>query len=411
MFPKPPHQRATTMSHTNQSFFAADIPMDDLLERDPVSHDMSPVLNILRGKRVLVTGAGGSIGSEIVNSILKCEPEQVLALDHDETHLHDASRTWNNAHVEPILCDIRDLNALKRVADRYQPEVVFHAAAHKHVPILEQFPDEAAKTNVLGTANLLSVCEQVNTSFFVLISTDKAVDPTSAMGASKRFAELLVQAAADRTGKPYSVVRFGNVLGSRGSVIPTFVDQIRRGGPVTVSDRRMERYFMTIPEAADLVLQSAALSIGGETFVLDMGDPVKIVDLAEGLIRKFGLEPGQDIEITFTGTRPGEKFSEVLSQTPLEPSGHPRIGVTWPSHPTATAIAAYLDNLRDLLDRGERDPVRALLDEVASSQWTSLQQEHVPPLATVAHLARVDDDTARADQLSRTVRVASAGVG
>lgn len=375
--------------------------MEDLLQRDPFVHDMAPVMNLIKGKRVLVTGAGGSIGSEIVNSILKCEPSIVLALDHDETHLHDANRVWKSSVVQSVLCDIRDVSALERMAERHRPEIVFHAAAHKHVPILEQFPEEAAKTNVVGTANVLRVAEANNTEFFVLVSTDKAVSPTSAMGASKRFAELLVQSAAMRTGRPYSVVRFGNVLGSRGSVIPTFLDQIRSGGPVTVSDARMERYFMTVPEAADLVLQSAALSVGEEIFVLDMGNPVKIVDLAEGLIRKCGLEPGRDIEVVFTGTRPGEKFSEVLSDEPLEPSGHPRIGVTTPPHPSGPVINAYLETLRDLIAEADPHAVRALLDEVSGTVWTASQlgvdsdsvslnrlDELVPTDTSVLHHAR-----------------------
>jgi FlaA1/EpsC-like NDP-sugar epimerase len=370
-------------SDTGRVLPARQVQMEELLWRETVSHDTSGVGEILAGKRVLVTGAGGSIGTEIVKALLRCNPGAVIALDHDETHLHDAMRTWDSNLVVPNLCDIRDAKALRRLIIAEEPAVVFHAAAHKHVPILEQFPDEAAKTNVLGTANLIDAAAGLPTERFILISTDKAVNPTSAMGASKRFAELLVQRADRLVETRFSVVRFGNVLGSRGSVIPTFVDQIAQGGPVTVCDPRMERYFMTIPEAAELVLHAAALSQGGEVFVLDMGDPVKIVDLAERLIRMAGKQP-DEIGIIFTGTRPGEKLTEVLSREPLRSTSHERINTAMPRSPSGLVMDDALELLRELVDSGDRDAIRGLMDTVARDDRTQRRKDSPAPDAVTS---------------------------
>jgi FlaA1/EpsC-like NDP-sugar epimerase len=349
---------------------ARDLQIVDLLPRPPVSTDLRPVGAILENKRVLVTGAGGSIGAEIVQQVLEAGPKLVLALDNDETHLFNAGLQWSSDTVKPVLGDIRDLGALRRLVELYRPEVIFHAAAHKQVPLLESFPQEAAKTNVLGTANLLDALAETDVEEFVLISTDKAVDPTSAMGASKRFAELLVQSAAsDGRAGMYSAVRFGNVLGSRGSVVPTFMHQIQQGGPVTLSDPEMERYFMTVSEAVQLVLQASAIAAGGEVFVLDMGEPVRIEDLARRMIRLAGLVPGRDIEVQVVGARPGEKIREVLSAHPLEPSGHPKIGVTVPRFPDTETLRSSLRMLGGLIDRDDLRGIRSLLDAMAWQNW------------------------------------------
>jgi len=346
------------------------IELSDLLPRATVETDLSPVAAMLSGHRILVTGAGGSIGSEIVRQCLAFDDTYVIAVDNDETHLHDAVADWgaDDAVLQPVLCDIRDKSRLDQVFEATRPHVVFHAAAHKHVPILEHSPSEAVKTNVLGTSNLLSAVEKFSVDRFVLISTDKAVDPSSVMGATKRVAEMLAQAAASRAnGTIFTAVRFGNVLGSRGSVVPTFVRQIQSGGPVTVTDPRMTRYFMTVPEAVQLVLQSAALATGGEVFVLDMGEPVRIMDLASRLIRLSGLVPGRDIQIDITGMRPGEKLEEVLSDGPLAPSTHPKINKASIGFPDESVLLDELDHLRDLADSGASEEVASAIHRLARS--------------------------------------------
>ena len=288
--------------------------IEDLLGRQQVSTNLDSVRAMLAGQTVLITGAGGSIGSEIARQALTAGPRKVVMLDHDETHLHDIAGELTGP-FEVVLADIRHRDRIHAVFAEHRPGVVFHAAAHKHVPVLETFPLEAAYTNVLGTANVLEAAIASGTPRFVLISTDKAVRPSSVMGASKRVCEQLL---VDRTpaGSAFCAVRFGNVVGSRGSVIPTFVKQIEAGGPVTVTDPRMTRYFMTIPEAVQLVLQAATMSradTDAEVFMLDMGEPVNIKALAERMIRLSGRIPGKDVEIHITGIRPGEKLAEELS--------------------------------------------------------------------------------------------------
>ncbi len=295
-----------------------DVQIEDLLRREPVRIDAVAVTELLRGKRVLVTGGGGSIGSELCRQILCCEPARLIALGHGENSIfeiveelrtaypHDASR------IVPVIAGIRFPERIRCVFEEQRPEIVFHAAAHKHVPLMEENPGEAITNNVMGTRIVVNAALATGVERFVLISTDKAVNPTNIMGASKRAAELLVYQAARRSGKPYVAVRFGNVLGSRGSVLHTFRRQIAAGGPVTVTHPEMRRYFMTIPEAVQLVLQAAVLGRGGEVFVLDMGEPVKIVDLARDLIELSGLKVGRDIDIRFVGLRPGEKLFEEL---------------------------------------------------------------------------------------------------
>ena len=335
--------------------------IEDLLGRTPVPTDLEAVRRSIEGRRVLVTGAGGSIGSEICRQVSTMGPAQLVLLDHDETHLHDTAATLTS-RAEQALVDIFDREAVFETFERYLPEVVFHAAAHKHVPVLEEHPLEASKTNVLGTRNVVDAASSVGTRRFVQISTDKAVHPSSVMGASKRLAEQTVLAHAP-VGGAYCTVRFGNVLGSRGSVIPTFARQIALGGPVTVTDPRMTRFFMSVEEAVQLVLQSSVLSEGGEIFMLEMGVPVKIIDLAERMIRLSGCQVGIDIPIEITGMRPGEKLNEVLS-TPDEEilaTSHPYINRLVPTRAPESVFAAELEELELATLRRDKVVVRNLL--------------------------------------------------
>lgn len=302
------------------------VQIEDLLRREPVQTDIDAVRQLLAGRRVMVTGGGGSIGSELCRQILRCAPEELVVLGHGENSIFEICNELNRQsklemplssdspqpRISAVIADIRFPDRIHAVFRQYRPQVVFHAAAHKHVPLMEDNPTEAVGNNILGTRNLLEAAVAVGVERFVMISTDKAVKPTSIMGASKRVAELLVHQTAARLGKPYVAVRFGNVLGSRGSVVLTFKQQIAAGGPVTVTHPEMKRFFMTIPEAVQLVLQASVLGQGGEVFMLDMGEPVKIVDLARDLIELSGLEVGRDIDIAFTGMRPGEKLFEEL---------------------------------------------------------------------------------------------------
>jgi len=335
--------------------------IEDLLGRTPVPTDLESVRRSLEGLRVLVTGAGGSIGSEICRQVAGMDPRELVLLDHDETHLHDTAATISGP-TEQALVDIFDREAVFEAFEHYRPDVVFHAAAHKHVPVLEQHPVEAAKTNVLGTLNVVDASAVVGTARFVQISTDKAVHPSSVMGASKRLAEQTVLAHAPEGGA-YCTVRFGNVLGSRGSVIPTFARQIAQGGPVTVTDPRMTRFFMSVEEAVQLVLQASVLSEGGEIFMLEMGVPVKIIDLAERMIRLSGCQVGIDIPIEITGMRPGEKLNEVLSTPDEEILGtsHPYVNRLVPIRAPADTFAAELEELEMATLKRDKETVRTLL--------------------------------------------------
>ena len=294
------------------------VDIEDLLGRDPVKLDTTAVREYLAGKIVLITGAGGSIGSEIVRQVAKMQPKKLLLLGKGENSIYEISQELkiNSPEVKtvPIIADIRDKERIKAIMDYFEPQVVFHAAAHKHVPLMEYQPAEAVRNNILGTKVVADEAVAHNVETFVMISTDKAVNPTSVMGCTKRVAEMYVQSMNKNSGTRFVAVRFGNVLGSRGSVIPLFKKQIAKGGPVTVTHPDMKRYFMTIPEASQLVLQAGAMAKGGEVFVLDMGEPVRIYDLAKDLITLSGLMPDKDIEIKITGLRPGEKlFEELLS--------------------------------------------------------------------------------------------------
>ena len=306
-----------------------EVKVEDLLGREPVSVDFEKIRAFIQGRCVLVTGAGGSIGSELVRTVLQFEPAKLLALDIDETELfYLANRIKaEGGRLEPVVADIRDRAKMKRIFEYCRPQVVIHSAAYKHVPMLEDFPEEAIKTNVLGTKILAELAMEFGAEKFVNISTDKAINPTSVMGSSKRIGEELLRAMSRRNGTRFISVRFGNVLGSRGSVIPLFEEQIKRGGPVTVTHPEMKRYFMATSEAVMLVLQAAAAGEGGEVFILDMGEPIRIIDLAREMIRLSGYEPDVDIPIVFTGVRPGEKlFEELLgAEEGSEPTEHPKI--------------------------------------------------------------------------------------
>lgn len=295
-----------------------DIAIEDLLRRAPSEINISEIAAYLTGKNVIITGAGGSIGSEICRQILPFQPKALLLLGHGENSIFNIHQelqrnpALGNTKLIPIITDIQDYDKLLKLFKSYKIDIVFHAAAHKHVPLMELNPEEAVKNNVIGTKNIVEVSHLTKIERFVMISTDKAVNPTSVMGASKRVAEKILKCYARRSSTRFVAVRFGNVLGSRGSVIPMFKQQIENGGPVTITHPNMIRYFMTIPEASKLVIQAGAYGKGGEVFILDMGEPVRIVDLAEDLIRLTGLEVGRDIEIKFTGVRPGEKLYEEL---------------------------------------------------------------------------------------------------
>jgi len=293
-----------------------EIQLEDLLRREPVQLNLNKISGYIQDKTILVSGAGGSIGSELCRQISRFSPEALVLVEYSENNLFqielELKEIFPDLTIYPELVDIKDRERLQKVFKQYQPQVVFHAAAFKHVPMMERHPHSALRNNVVGTKNLAELSDQYRVETFIFISTDKAVQPTSVMGATKRIGEMIIQEMNSKSNTNFAAVRFGNVLGSSGSVIPIFEKQIKKGGPVTVTDPRMTRYFMTIPEAAQLVIQAGAMAQGGEIFVLDMGEPVKIMDLAEDLIRLHGLEPGRDIKIEIIGIRPGEKLHEGL---------------------------------------------------------------------------------------------------
>ena len=300
-----------------------DVSIEDLLGRGEVKLSQGEIRSYIKGKSILVTGAGGSIGSQIVREIFKFKPSQLVLVDVNENALYmlerdldfekSHSKEYEDINYISEIVSIREKEALAEVFDKYKPSVVFHAAAHKHVPLMERRPQEAIKNNVFGTKNVMDVAIEKEVERFIMISTDKAVNPTNAMGASKRLTEIILQSKGNKYKTKFAAVRFGNVLGSNGSVIPIFKEQIKKGGPITITHRNIIRYFMTIPEAAQLVLQAGYYASEGEIFLLDMGEPVKIIDLATNLIKLSGLEPYKDIDIEEIGLRPGEKMYEELS--------------------------------------------------------------------------------------------------
>lgn len=338
------------------------VDIEDLLGREPVELDMTMIERQLRGKRVLVTGAGGSIGSEICRQVAKFNPQELVILGHGENSIYQLNMEMQGLYAEqfkiiPIIADVQDRKKMFEVMEQYRPDVVYHAAAHKHVPLMEGNPREAVKNNILGTRNVAEAAAHAKVKAFVMISTDKAVNPPNIMGATKRLCEMIVQDMATRTTTTkFVAVRFGNVLGSRGSVIPLFKKQIAAGGPVTVTHPDIIRYFMTIPEAARLVIQAGSLARGGEIFVLDMGQPVKIVDLAKNLIRLSGFSE-DDIEIKFTGLRPGEKmYEELLNEGEVNPKQvFPKIHIGIADNSKIDRVFNFIENFESYSDQQLHD--------------------------------------------------------
>ncbi|MZQ98843.1 MAG: polysaccharide biosynthesis protein [Acidaminobacter sp.] len=356
-----------------------DVEIEDLLGRDEITLNMEGIKDYLEGKIVLVTGGGGSIGSELCRQIVRFAPKKLIILDINENSVYDLtnelrSRGLGGVELDTVITSVRDRKELFRVFNDLRPQVVFHAAAHKHVPLMERSPREAIKNNVFGTLNLVDASINYGTERFVLISTDKAVNPTSVMGVSKRIAEMIVQSVESHK-TVFTAVRFGNVLGSNGSVIPLFKKQIQEGGPVTVTHKDMVRYFMTIPEASRLMLQAGGLAKGGDVFVLDMGEPVRILNLAEDLIRLSGLEPHKDIEIKFTGLRLGEKLYEELltSEESVESkTQHEKIFIGKPNKVEYPFLLKRLEMLKELVHGEDQE---ALLD-MFESMVTSYQRDN-----------------------------------
>lgn len=355
------------------SVASRDLAIEDILGREEVTISLDDVRRVVGGRRVLVTGAGGSIGGEIARQVAALEPAELVLLDHDETHLFEVAIDLGGDVVQ-LLADICDRGAIHRAFEQHRPEVVFHAAAHKHVPLIELHPTEAARTNVVGTRNVLASAAAVRTEHLVFISTDKAVDPTSVMGASKWLGEQLVSTMAP-PGSRWCAVRFGNVAGSRGSVIPTFRRQLEAGGPITVTDQKMMRFFMSIDEAVRLVLQATALAHGGDTFVLEMGEPVNILDLARRIIRLSGLDES-DIEITITGARPGEKVVEVLHHDAetLIPTTHPAVNRLLGPKVDETDVDLAVSHLERLAAAGNGARVREVLLDVHQRAYDAMSE-------------------------------------
>jgi len=338
-----------------------DVQIEDLLGRDEIKIDDAGISEFIKDEVVLVTGGGGSIGSELCRQIIKCNPKTLIILDIYENNAYDIQNELLMHHSQDVyfpelvvlIASVRDESRLEEIFEEYKPTVVFHAAAHKHVPLMEMSPKEAIKNNIFGTYNVAKISDQYKVKKFVLISTDKAVNPTNIMGATKRFAEMIIQAFNKVSETQYAAVRFGNVLGSNGSVIPLFKKQIQEGGPVTVTHKEIIRYFMTIPEAVQLVLQAGTFAKGGEIFVLDMGDPVKIIDLAEKLIRFSGYEPYSEINIQFTGLRPGEKLYEelIMAEEGLLKTHNEKIYVSQVNGIYNDDIMRKLNELRELVEQ------------------------------------------------------------
>lgn len=365
-----------------------EVDIADLLRRQPAHMQEELIGQTLTGKRVMVTGAGGSIGRELCRQIARWQPSHLVLLGHGENSIFESLLELQEnspaLSLTPVIADVRDYQRIHNIFAVQRPDIVFHAAAHKHVPLMEMNVDEAIDNNVRGTLNVVRACEENKIERLVMISTDKAIRPANIMGATKRLSEMIVLDAAARTGQAYSVVRFGNVLGSRGSVVPLFKHQIATGGPVTITHPDMKRYFMTIPEAVYLVLQAAGMGIGGETFVLNMGQQVRILDLAEDLIRLSGLEPGKDIEIVFTGIRPGEKLSEDLWEegNQFEPTQHPDIyQFDDPTNLRGEELKTKIEQLLELADKGKAEEIIALIDETIPG--ASLESTPAPELLSI----------------------------
>lgn len=364
-----------------------DVKIEDLLGREQIELDVDSISGYLEGKIVLVTGGGGSIGSELCRQIAKYNPRELIILDIYENNAYELQNELNliyncnqankascRLNLRVLIASVRDKEHIDDIINSYKPEVIFHAAAHKHVPLMEGNPKAAINNNIFGTLNMAQSADKHGVKKFVLISTDKAVNPVSVMGATKRVCEMIVQSINYTSDTDFVAVRFGNVLGSNGSVIPLFKNQIAQGGPVTVTDLEMIRYFMTIPEASQLVLEAGGMAEGGEIFVLDMGEPVKIIKLAEDLIRLSGLEPYEDIAIVFTGLRPGEKlYEELLLSDDVSSTKHEKILVEKPIFNDYKYLLDELEKLKTVLNEGSKDEIKEALMQIA------MQTEVRPP--------------------------------
>ena len=400
------------------------IQLEDLLRRGPVKTDTKSVVGLLKGARVMITGAGGSIGSEICRQIKEFGPTELILVGHGENSIFRIAQELmehpkKGVSIRTVIADIRDKDRMDSVFAQHKPAVIFHAAAHKHVPLMEVNISEAVTNNVLGTRNLVELSERHGVQRFVMISSDKAVNPTSIMGVSKRIAELIVQNAAMRVGRTFVTVRFGNVLGSSGSVVPVFERQIKMGGPVTVTHPDVKRFFMTIPEAVQLVLQAATMGTGGETFVLDMGEQIPVVELARDLIRLNGLEEGRDIDIVFTGLRPGEKMYEELfyEGARIERTTHDKILVSYNSMERDVTVPLGEGNVsihQHIMSGipGYEDPLGMDVDTLieAAHQGSEsivlrLFSKLVPQFRMPDHSAEADEAIARVSQENVPVRV------
>ena len=361
-----------------------DVEIEDLLGREPITLANENIGELIKGKSILVTGGGGSIGSELCRQIAKFNPSRLIIFDIYENNLYNIEMELKQNHYDEkfeivaIVGSVRDKKRLEQVFKKYNPYLVFHAAAHKHVPLMEVSPLEAIKNNVFGTYNVANYADKYSVKRFILISTDKAVNPTNIMGATKRMCEMIIQAFNKKSKTEFAAVRFGNVLGSNGSVLPLFKKQISAGGPVTVTHKEITRFFMTIPEAVSLVLQAMSYAKGGEIFVLDMGEPVKIYDLAVSLIKLSGLEPNVDIPIEITGLRPGEKLYEelLMSEEGLQTTAHNKIFIGKPSDITYEQMLKKLGKLEEII-QNENISVNKIKDTMKQVVPTYKEPEEI----------------------------------
>ncbi|MDU6273804.1 MAG: nucleoside-diphosphate sugar epimerase/dehydratase [Clostridium sp.] len=360
-----------------------DVDVEDLLGREPIKLDFSGISSYIENKVIMVTGGGGSIGSELCRQIARFNPKELIIFDIYENNAYDLQnellRKYKDLNLKTLIGSVRDRKRLNNIFKEYRPQVVFHAAAHKHVPLMEDSPGEAIKNNVLGTLNAAELASEYGVERFVLISTDKAVNPTNVMGATKRMCEMVIQSIDKESDTEFVAVRFGNVLGSNGSVVPLFKKQIAEGGPVTLTHKDITRYFMTIPEASQLVLQDGAYAKGGEIFVLDMGQPVKIYDLAENLIRLSGYIPNEEIEIKVTGLRPGEKLYEelLMDEEGLSETPHKKIFIGRPGEFKLEKVKNNINELLDVVKLGNNEKLREKLQEVVPTYKNPKQDNEV----------------------------------
>lgn len=363
------------------------VDIEDLLGRKAVQLDMAGIASYIHNKTILVTGGGGSIGSELCRQITKFEPKQLIIFDIYENNAYDLQMElqykYPKLDLKVLIGSVRDIKRLESVFKKYSPNIVFHAAAHKHVPLMEESPMEAIKNNVFGTTNMAECAHKYKVERFVMISTDKAVNPTNVMGATKRMCEMIIQSMDKISETHFVAVRFGNVLGSNGSVIPLFKKQIEHGGPVTLTNKYITRFFMTIPEAAQLVLQSGAYAEGGEIFVLDMGQPVKIYDLAWDLIKLSGFEPGKDIKIEITGLRPGEKLYEelMMSEEGLMNTKHEKIFVGRPTFSDLVVLRERMEELKDTIDSDDVGLLIKKIEEIVPTYNRNMEESAVTTVA------------------------------